>query len=658
MKSIRGYLSFIVMFSLLFQLSAADAGLRITSVGCGGDVCLLGIYHYGKSGLVKYDGHSFHVIPAGDLKEPVVRIAWNGEYFLVAGEKGRLLEYDGHNLRDLTSQLGWGYGTQVLKFIPGGKRWLIYGASMANEETLSAVYDGERFSRAPKGLVWEIVPVGNGRFWFVCDNAVCEYSGREIREIADIPLSNVDFHRLYWNGKHLLLVGDYAQNGSWYSRLIAFDGTYFKKLNYPREPLTKIAWNGNYWVVNYYSENNYRFGKVYEDKFVEAGTVINTSTSALVCNGSYCLVSYRCRGVYGFDGEHFENLTESLREAGAECADKITWSGGFWLVLQQDSRGTVLLKYSGGAFEDLTPRLLEVLSEQSIAENKTAGISEQQKLIGAKYHFLAIGWNGSTWLIAGMIVPHTIAFMATYDGREFAPVAPPAGELWIESISWNGSEWIIKERGNVEGSKHRIYAYDGREFRVVGTWEEEAKKDVYKECNAEYCLIWNGSAQKLLKYSGGRYVDITRRSGIQVPHEGVVFMRWNGEYWLIGFGGTEGGGVIRYDGRNFARVRMPTPTAPSAIAWNGSVWLIGTLANPRFSGVLVRYDGYSTRSLTKEFLKSVVWKGGPMLKEPAGAKENLTGKGEPQPEKPVCGPTAVMLILAAVLLLRGYPPSR
>ncbi|WP_456475466.1 hypothetical protein, partial [Candidatus Pyrohabitans sp.] len=110
-----------------------------------------------------------------------------------------------------------------------------------------------------------------------------------------------------------------------------------------------------------------------------------------------------------------------------------------------------------------------------------------------------------------------------------------------------------------------------------------------------------------------------------------------------------------YDGRNFAHLRMPTPTAPGAIAWNGEYWLIGTLANPRFSGALVRYDdSNAVTSLTTELLKSVIGKGGSRLKEePAEAKENLTEHREPQPEKPVCGPTAVMLILAAPLLLRS-----
>jgi|Deesub1362A_J573_1020465.scaffolds.fasta_scaffold01786_9 hypothetical protein len=283
----------------------------------------------------------------------------------------------------------------------------------------------------------------------------------------------------------------------------------------------------------------------------------------------------------------------------------------------------------------------------------------QQELTDAKYHLHAIGWNGEYWLIGGIALPHRLAFMAMYDGKDFTPVAPPVPALWIENISWNGSVWIIKEMGNVAGSKHRIYAYDGEKFRIVGTREVEAEKEIYKECNEEYCLIWNKSAEKLLKYYGDRYVDITQESGIQIPYEGVVLMRWNGDYWLIGTGGTEGGGVIKYDGETFTALRMPTSTAPSEMVWNGKYWLIGTLANPRFSGNLVRYDGDELIDLTPQLLESINRKERLTRdenitqkqkelrqKETPMSEENLTKEQrEPQqPGKPLCGPTAVMLI--------------
>ncbi len=286
----------------------------------------------------------------------------------------------------------------------------------------------------------------------------------------------------------------------------------------------------------------------------------------------------------------------------------------------------------------------------------TNQVLAQQDFTGTKYHFLAAGWNGSTWLIAGMVVPDRVAFMATYDGEEFAPVVPPARELWVEEISWNGSEWIIKEKVKVRGSKKRVYAYDGREFRVVGTWEKR-EEGVYTECNEEYCLVWNRSAQRLLRCATGECRDVTPKSGIQAPHEEVTLMRWNGKYWLIAIASSEGGGVLRYDGKNFIRVRLPTPTAPAAMEWNGEYWLIGTLASPRFSGVLVTYDGYAVRDLTPDLLRWVVGKGASMLEKSQAEKkerpeENLTGQEVPEPAKRVCGPAAVLLLIAVPLLLR------
>lgn len=323
-------------------------------------------------GLLKYDGVRFEDLSKeANLSElSVTKIKWNGEYFLIAGDNGGLIKYDG-KFQDLTSQLGWGFGIQILELIPSGELWLIYGVSWANEMVLVKKFDGNNFEDVSSSLGWELIPLDNGSYWFICSDkmGICEYDGKEIKKLIYFSTEEKLTPRIVgWNGKYLLLEQSYIEDGSKHSKLLTFDGNKIREINFSFGSITKIAWNGNYWVVNYYSGNNYRFGKIYEDKFVEVSALLNTSASALVCSGSYCLVSYRCGGVYGFNGTHFENLTESLREAGAECADKIAWDGNFWLLLQQNSRATVLLKYNGAAFEDLTPQLLKVLSEQSAGD--------------------------------------------------------------------------------------------------------------------------------------------------------------------------------------------------------------------------------------------------------------------------------------------------
>jgi len=359
----------------------------------------LQIFKPKKTLLIKYDGTRFEDISreANLSKLLITQIKWNGEYFLIAGDNGKLIKYD-EKFQDLTSQLGWGFGVQIQRLIPSGELWLIYGVSQANEMVFVKKFDGKNFEDIPPSLSWELVPLNNGSYWFVCSDktGICEYDGNKIKKLPYFFTEEILNPRIIgWNGRYLLLEQLQNTDSSKHGKLLIFDGNKISEINFSFGQVTKIAWNGKYWLINYYSGNNYRFGKLYEDKFVSVGSLLNTSTYALVCNGSYCLVSYRCGGVYRFNGTHFKNLTEGLREAGVECADKIVWNGNFWLILQQDSRSTVLLKYDGTAFEDLTPRLHEVLSEHATGEkNKSTetirGETEKKAVCGPTLILLLI----------------------------------------------------------------------------------------------------------------------------------------------------------------------------------------------------------------------------------------------------------------------------
>ena len=375
-----------LMLYLLQPLNAeTGAGSdSVTAVGCGGGLCLLGVYHSGESRLVKYDGHRFE-----DLSEKagfdglITVIAWNGDYFLIGGDNGRLYKYDGTRFRDLSEMLGWGQNVQVQEIIPSGRVWVIYGASVANERVFSRVFDGEGFSDAPPGLAWELIPAGDGRFWFICHknggDRVCEYNGTAIAEVAEIPYAGLHY-RPFWNGEYMLLVVDYTENGRKHSRLLAFDGNGFTELNYPPAPVAEIAWNGNYWLVNYRSDGKYKFGVVYRDRFAEVDAPLDTGASAIACNGDYCLVSYRCDGLYRFSGADFENLSTDLKKAGTGCVSRIIWSGNFWLLLLQEERGSVVLKYDGSAFRDITPFLTKTFTSKA-AEKSPESPPEERKAV-------------------------------------------------------------------------------------------------------------------------------------------------------------------------------------------------------------------------------------------------------------------------------------
>jgi hypothetical protein len=269
-------------------------------------------------------------------------------------------------------------------------------------------------------------------------------------------------------------------------------------------------------------------------------------------------------------------------------------------------------------------------------------------------HVHAIGWNGENWLIGGRVLPNGPTFLVIYDGREFTSITPTElRDIWIENISWNGKEWVIREMAHVLGSKNRIYTYDGKTLGVGRDGREAIKKEVYEACNENYCLIWKKSDGKLLRYDGEDYIDLTKESGIQFPFENIVIMAWNGEYWLIGIGGTEGGGVLRYDGKFFVSLSLPHSTAANAIVWNGDYWLIGTLANPRFSGSLLRYDGSAIEELTEEFQEALIEK--PQKEESPGEMPmEAPGNGK----KAVCGPTFMVLFAMLLFVVRRLLTKR
>lgn len=249
-----------------------------------------------------------------------------------------------------------------------------------------------------------------------------------------------------------------------------------------------------------------------------------------------------------------------------------------------------------------------------ISEKNFDRISEVEKKGLLTIH--AIGWNGKYWLIGGRLVSGP-SFLVAYDGIRFMDVTPKELKYkLIGNVSWNGTEWIIKELPYTTGWENLTYAFDGKNLRGMergslekpATWEP---RETYKACSEEYCLIWSTPGGRLInatlmRYDGREYSDLTKESGIQLPFESVVAMVWNGKYWLIGYGGTEAGGVVKYDGASFTKLILPTPTTGGAILWNGEYWLIGTGSSARGdSGVIVKYDGRNVIDMTMELRRNL-----------------------------------------------------
>jgi hypothetical protein len=174
--------------------------------------------------------------------------------------------------------------------------------------------------------------------------------------------------------------------------------------------------------------------------------------------------------------------------------------------------------------------------------------------------------------------------------------------MWIEDIWWDGQTWVIVEDSDT-ADNGRTYAYDV-ETRTLTLQESisEIGQDVYKVCNQEYCLIWD-EQHNLLKCYETRCEDITLKARIPFPFEDMLKMVWNGQYWLISSGGTQGGRILKYDGTSFTDLDVPNHGTSGSMTWNGRYWLIGTLYTPFSSGGLLMYDGAKITDVTCELRK-------------------------------------------------------
>ena len=93
------------------------------------------------------------------------------------------------------------------------------------------------------------------------------------------------------------------------------------------------------------------------------------------------------------------------------------------------------------------------------------------------------------------------------------------------------------------------------------------------------------------------------KARIPFPFEDMLKMVWNGQYWLISSGGTQGGRILKFDGTSFIDLNIPNHGTSGSMTWNGRYWLIGTLYTPFSSGGLLLYDDAKITDLTFELRK-------------------------------------------------------
>ena len=286
------------------------------------------------------------------------------------------------------------------------------------------------------------------------------------------------------------------------------------------------------------------------------------------------------------------------------------------------------------------------IHEKISPEEERTGVTSENLLKGIRIQ--QIGWNGEYWLIACENLSEGSFHLISFDGDTFKDTTPQKLKnmgICISSISTEDGIWIFKEKRVSEDHSAIVYRFDGKDVEIK---KENVDPESYwkiTSCNEEYCLIWDKKSKKLIKSYNGSTIDLTAKfeeaTGMRSTFPGLFVdpIKWNGEYWLLRYGGKppwmlvkyDGesfefllsgvrefkwngeywlitlmnvgeGSIVKYNGMSFEYISLPSSNGADALGWNGEYWLIATVNSP-FGGsnALVRYDGYSITDLSKKF---------------------------------------------------------
>jgi len=195
-----------------------------------------------------------------------------------------------------------------------------------------------------------------------------------------------------------------------------------------------------------------------------------------------------------------------------------------------------------------------------------------------------VKWNGSMWIMTGVIPTFVPQIAYSYDGINWKAAANVSSifNLYTTKVTWGKSVWVVG--GGTGGSMG--YSYDGI------TWYRSSTGNTIFPA-AVNALAYNGTIFIAGGYGSGQMAY--SNDGINWIQVTSVFttqcscVEWNGKMWVAGGNGTN---VIAYsyDGINWTPVTAANALWSNtfSIAWNGSFWIAGIAgSNP----IAYSYDG-------------------------------------------------------------------
>ncbi|MHA1975069.1 MAG: hypothetical protein ACTSW1_18940, partial [Candidatus Hodarchaeales archaeon] len=279
-------------------------------------------------------------------------IGWNGSYFLIGGEKGGLLKYDGTNWTNLSTAAGFDHSAQIgaIAYNSTDNYWLIGGGDLDDNDFEKLVkYDGTTFTDLTNSMIDFTYP------------------------IQSIAYNSTD--------NYFLIGGGESDQSADNNRLNKYDGTTFTDLSgsligWETFPILSIAYNStdNYFLIgggdsDSSNSNNPRINKYDGTTFTDLrvnlsnytlyaiqSIAYNSTDNYFLIGGGDDDVNQNTKRLNKYDGTTFTDLSGSLINQQINITS-MAWGSSFFLIgagqLTEGIANYGLNKYDGTTFTDL-----------------------------------------------------------------------------------------------------------------------------------------------------------------------------------------------------------------------------------------------------------------------------------------------------------------
>lgn len=247
----------------------------------------------------------------------------------------------------------------------------------------------------------------------------------------------------------------------------------------------------------------------------------------------------------------------------------------------------------------------------------------------------AIGWNGSSWLIAGQAAwgGGNFGSAVSWQGGAFenasAPIYPYFAGGGVFAMGWNGTDWLLGGNSSHGLSLVALHGHTVTDLSALVPTRDTSDWIQSIQWNGHQWLIGGERAFGLL--AAGAYTDLLDRSPFATG--GVYSAGWNGSAWIAGGGA---GHLVVVAGTQVTLVQgLPE-------SFNQAALMVIPTAHGWFVAGKGSVEGTSTGELC------FVWTGSPrgQVTDFASLLPDSFGTGEVQGglRAPPFGPDAVLLV--------------